>query len=82
MGRAKRLHKQAVIEGKESAFRGNLWNICKLCGDSIPNNKARQHIRTCWQYPIDDVAPLPAEPIVYRDGKLQPDWKKFRKVKP
>jgi hypothetical protein len=77
MGKAARLHRQAVIEGKAAPYRGNVWNTCKLCGDLVPNNKARDHIRSCWQYPISESTPLPEEPIVYRGGKLMPNWKDF-----
>ena len=79
MGKASRLHREAVIAGREAPRRPNLWNICKLCGDHVSNDHARSHIRSCWQYPIDNVTPLPPEPIVYRDGKLMPNWRDFIK---
>lgn len=79
MGKSSRLRREAVITGKAAPFRGNIWNICKLCGEHVPGNRAREHIRKCWQYPIGDSMPLPSEPIVYRDGKPMPNWKDFIK---
>jgi hypothetical protein len=80
MGAKSRLHKQAVIQGKEPAFR-QAFRDCLLCGDTLPEFKAREHIRKCWQYPIGDAEPIPAEPIVYRNGLKMEHWKAFRKKK-
>jgi hypothetical protein len=76
MGKTSRLHREAVIEGREAPFRA-ITRVCKLCGTTMPEYNARKHIRSCWQYSIGDGQPIPDEPIVYRDGKLMPDWKEF-----
>jgi hypothetical protein len=78
MGKASRLRTEAVLSGREDRKR-DIWRTCKLCGEIVIEYRGREHIRKCWQYPISDTTPIPSEPIVYRDGKLMPNWKDFVK---
>jgi protein-arginine kinase activator protein McsA len=66
MGRASRLHREAVQNGTEQPFRQpEVTNArlltCKKCGDTVGETMARDHIRKCWKYPIRDTDPIPTE---------------------
>ena len=79
MGKVSRLHREAVIAGREPPYHAQIMRICRLCGEQMAEFNARKHIRSCWGYQIGDNDPIPSEPIVYRNGKLMPNWKDFIK---
>ena len=79
MGRASRLHREAVIAGKEQPY----WTPdipyklfrCKKCGDHMGEVNVRDHIRKCWNHPIKDDEPIPTSPIVI--SRSRPESKKI-----
>jgi hypothetical protein len=65
MGKAKRLHREAVQAGTEKPFKQPICTAlvytCGKCGDSVGETMVRDHIRDCWKYPIKDDEPIPTE---------------------
>ena len=74
MGRASRLHREAVIAGKETPFRQpetvHKMFRCKKCGEHMGEVFVREHIRECWPYPIKDDEPIPTNPIFVPRSKI------------
>jgi len=68
LGTKSRLHRQAVVDGKEQPFRQkespHKLLRCGKCKELMGEVNARDHIRKCWSYPIKDDEPLPDKPIV------------------